>query len=208
MRIAHYVDGFNLYYRALKGTADKWLDVVALCQLLKPTETVASVRYFTARIKPLPNDPSQATRQQVYLRALATVKGLEIHFGSFLEKTRTRPLAQPGKPKFVRVQDREEKGSDVNLASYLVLDAARESADHYAVISNDSDLVTPVELVRSELGQQVTIWTPEREHPSSGLKRAVPSGQFRIIRKNTYAKAQLPPTLTDPNGTITKPKSW
>ena len=32
MRTVVYVDGFNLYYGALKGTSWKWLDLVALSQ--------------------------------------------------------------------------------------------------------------------------------------------------------------------------------
>ena len=34
MRTAIYVDGFNLYYRALKGTPYKWVDLLALSQQL------------------------------------------------------------------------------------------------------------------------------------------------------------------------------
>jgi hypothetical protein len=37
----------------------------------------------------------------------------------------------------------EEKGSDVNLASHLLLDAFQNSFDVGAVLSNDSDLVEP-----------------------------------------------------------------
>ena len=34
----------------------------------------------------------------------------------------------------------EEKGSDVNLATYLLVDAFRNDADAFAGVSNDSDL--------------------------------------------------------------------
>jgi len=47
-----YVDGFNLYYGALKGTPLKWLDIAALCRLLLPGDTINRIRYFTARIQP------------------------------------------------------------------------------------------------------------------------------------------------------------
>jgi hypothetical protein len=30
MRVRVYVDGFNLYYRALRGTPYKWLDLLAI----------------------------------------------------------------------------------------------------------------------------------------------------------------------------------
>lgn len=50
MRTNVYVDGFNLYYGSLKGTAYKWLDPDALCQRLLPRNEVHRIRYFTAMI--------------------------------------------------------------------------------------------------------------------------------------------------------------
>jgi hypothetical protein len=57
-RAAVYIDGFNLYYGALKGTQYKWLDVEALARRLAPTDQLVAVRYFTARVRPQPNDHS------------------------------------------------------------------------------------------------------------------------------------------------------
>jgi hypothetical protein len=48
-----YVDGFNLYYGALRGTPHRWLDIGAFCDLLLPKNDVRKVRYFTARVRPL-----------------------------------------------------------------------------------------------------------------------------------------------------------
>jgi hypothetical protein len=46
-----YIDGFNLYYGALKGTAHKWLNIVALAQAVLPDEcTLSAVKYYTARV--------------------------------------------------------------------------------------------------------------------------------------------------------------
>ena len=50
MRTFVYVDGFNLYYGALKGTPFKWLDLVALFgKVLQPRHDILKVKYFTAR---------------------------------------------------------------------------------------------------------------------------------------------------------------
>ena len=51
-----FVDGFNLYYSCLRGTAFKWLDVVALFRdgIVKVQDAqteVTGVRYFTAPVK-------------------------------------------------------------------------------------------------------------------------------------------------------------
>ena len=56
-----YIDGFNLYYGALRGTPFKWLDVRALCARMLPTNTIAQIRYFTANVSPglkIPNATS------------------------------------------------------------------------------------------------------------------------------------------------------
>ena len=71
MRTFVHADGFNLYYRALKGTAWKWLDLPALCaKILQPHHDIRKVKYFTARVSGTPPDPSKPQRQDVYLRAL------------------------------------------------------------------------------------------------------------------------------------------
>ena len=71
MRTFVYVDGFNLYYGALKGTPSKWLDQqVLLATVLQPHHDILTVKYFTARVSGTPADPSKPQRQDVYLRAL------------------------------------------------------------------------------------------------------------------------------------------
>ena len=71
MRTYIYVDGFNLYYRALKGTAFKWLDLAGLFRtVLQPHHQILKIKYFTARVSARRNDPSQPQRQDVYLRAI------------------------------------------------------------------------------------------------------------------------------------------
>ncbi len=118
-----YVDGFNLYYGAVKGTPYKWLDLAALSRFAFPRYFIDRIHYFTARVgRPRGGaDPSKPQRQQVYLRALGTIPNLDIHYGRFL-LTKTRMALvdpPPGGPRTAEVFKTEEKGSDVNLASYL-----------------------------------------------------------------------------------------
>ena len=51
-----YIDGFNFYYGAVRGTPYKWLDFMALfTKLLKPPKyEILSIKYFTALV----SDPS------------------------------------------------------------------------------------------------------------------------------------------------------
>jgi hypothetical protein len=52
-----YVDGFNLFYGALKGSPYKWLNLEALCQRLLPKDSIRQIRYFTAKVSARPGDP-------------------------------------------------------------------------------------------------------------------------------------------------------
>ncbi|MFW5857215.1 MAG: NYN domain-containing protein, partial [Planctomycetota bacterium] len=142
MRTYVYVDGFNLYYGCLKGTPFRWLDLVSLCRNLLPQNEILKIKYFTAHVKPNPNDTTSHLRQEQYLRALATTPMVEVIFGHFLRSTvwMPRAISEGGKPQYVEVIKTEEKGSDVNLAVHLVNDAHLDLFDVGVVVSNDSDL--------------------------------------------------------------------
>ncbi len=210
MRTNVYVDGFNLYYGCLKGTPYRWLDLEALCARLLTNNRVHRIRYFTARVSARPNKAHDPVHQDKYLRALATLPTVSIHLGSFLTKPTKMPLAlpRPGGPKFADVLKTEEKGSDVNLATYLLADAFRGDAAAFVVVSNDSDLTEPIRIVRHELGKVVGVINP---HPPNKRSRALLSCKptfFKQIRRGALAASQFPETLTDATGTITKPAGW
>lgn len=208
MRTNVYIDGFNLYYGCLKGTPYRWLDVEALCGRLLPKDEIHRVRYFTARIaawKPGDHGPAH---QDVYLRALATLPKTTVHEGEFYVSRPRMPLAnpQPGGPKTVEVIKSEEKGSDVALATYLVLDAARGDCEASVIITNDSDLREPIRIVREELGLVTGVINP---HPANRRSRALTGSFFKQIRPNALAACQLPASLQDADGrTITRPAGW
>ena len=93
MRTYVYVDGFNLYYGAVKGTPFRWLDLVELArQVLPAGHSIEKLKYFTARVSGA-SDSGAPARQQIYLNALRTLPEVEVHFGSFLAKTIWRPLS-------------------------------------------------------------------------------------------------------------------
>jgi hypothetical protein len=70
MRTYVYIDRFNLYYRAVKGTPHKWLDFNALfLHLLSSKNQIISIKYFTALVSGK-FDPDQPIRQKTFLRAL------------------------------------------------------------------------------------------------------------------------------------------
>ncbi|MDE0168706.1 MAG: hypothetical protein OXS29_04225 [bacterium] len=133
-----YVDGFNLYYRALKDGPFRWLDLSTLAETLFPEDTIHRICHFTVRLDSRPGNPLQPRRQLVYLRALATLPNFEIHYGAFRSGVKRRPLAEPvaGLPAHVLVRDSEEKGSDVNLATRLLVDGFNGDYEQAVVVSN------------------------------------------------------------------------
>ena len=108
-------------------------------------------------------------------------------------------------PRFVEILDTEEKGSDVNPASYLLLDGFENEYDMAAVVSNDSDLALPVELARTKLGKEVGIYDPSPRR-SFQLKGA--ATWYRHLRKGPLRASLFPDILSDAKGRITKPKGW
>lgn len=202
-----YVDGLNLYYGALKGTPYKWLDLGRLCKFLLPRDEIARINYYTAMVVAHPDDRDAPTRQGFYLRALRTIPNLSIYYGHFLTQARYLPLASPlpGGPTKVRVLKDEEKGSDVNLATHLVRDGFRGAFEVAVVISNDSDLLEPIRVVRYELGLPIGILNPHKK-PSRALSPHVTF--FKQIRPGHLKRSQFPSILTDNVGTFTKPRSW
>jgi uncharacterized LabA/DUF88 family protein len=145
-----YVDGFNLYYGALKNTPYRWLNLAKLCQIMLPRDTINQIKYFTALVNPRVTDPDQLTRQQIYLRALQTIPNVEIIYGHFLTHEIMMPLAPP-KAGHVKVLKTEEKGSDVNLALHMLSDGYKNAYDVAVIVSNDSDLLLPIQFVKKEL---------------------------------------------------------
>ena len=225
-----YVDGFNFYYGAAKHTPYKWANLAVLCTNILPGLAIHRLRYFTALVKALPSDPHARTRQEIYIRALETLPNLTVHTGHFLQSTVSMPLAHPPAtgPRFAEVIKMEEKGSDVNIATYMLVDAFRGDCDQLVVVTNDSDLAEPVRIINKELKLPVGIFNPHtadtamrraritghpfrKPRPSVELKKVA-----RFYREVTsegpgsaMARSQFPNELVDAAGRkIRKPSTW
>ena len=211
-----YIDGFNLYNGSVKNTQFKWLDLGALCSTLLPGHTIGRIRYFTAAVVGFPHDPQAPARQDVYIRALRTIPNLTVHkdgwFASNAILLPQYPLAyrNPKRPpQAVQVQRMEEKRTDVDLATHLLVDCFFNDFDEAAVISNDSDFALPIEIVKSRFGKRIGVINPHLPDRMSGHLQRAASYHLRTINRSVLAKCQFPPTLTDAQGrTITKPASW
>jgi hypothetical protein len=152
---------------------------VRFCERALPRNDIELVRFFTARLDPTRGRAGQRSRQDAYLEALTMLPRLTIHFGEFVEHAKRHWLvhAPVGGPRTAEVWVPEEKGSNVNLASHLLLDAFRGAFDVAVVISNDADLLEPVRMVREELGRTVGVLRVE-----GGQRRCIFSGRADFIR--------------------------
>jgi hypothetical protein len=207
-RVNVYVDAFNLYYGCLKGTPFRWLDLEALSRRYVRAGRLHRVRYFTANVTPRPDDPRAPQRQQAYLRALRTIPFLTVHLGRFQESEVRMRLADPprGGPTTVVVRRTEEKGSDVNLASHLLMDAMKGDFELALVVSNDSDLCEPIRMTIREAGRPVGVLIPH-DRASIDIAR-IPPTFIKRIRRGALAASQFPDVIHDARGPVHRPPGW
>jgi len=218
-----YVDGFNLYYRALKATrrnprpGRKWLDLYKFVKRAMPAETdVQRINYYTADISAIP-DADAPKRQQDYFKALGSIPCLRIHKGQFLvsrpmmyldESLTFSPKAktpQDPPPRFARVVKTEEKGTDVNLAVHLVRDAFAGEFEQAVVISNDTDLAEAIRIVTVEVGLPVYLIAGASRQSATLIEQAT---GIKYAERHIQ-RCQFPDTITTADGeTVTKPAGW
>ena len=199
-RVIVYADGFNLYFGLLEAGYDnyKWLDIKSLAtSLLKPNQKLIQVKYFTSRVG---NNPDKQKRQTTYLEALES-KGIVIYYGHY----------QSGSLECNRCGNiwatYQEKMTDVNIATQMIIDAYQDNYDMAMLISGDSDLVPPIKSIHENFSQKrvFVAFPPKRHNTSVSL---VAKGSMTIGRKKIF-ETQLPPEVKKHDGFILrKPKEW
>ena len=230
-----YVDGFNLYKGVLERNPQyKWLDLVSFCASVRPEMCLSNVFYFTANVKArFPGDKAPE-RQHAYLRVLAN-QGIKVVRGKFRSDakwlrvtsilrtaviepnlpawfgivqnalTTSERLALPDLPK-ASVWDSKEKGSDVNLASQLLLDVLKLRLRAALVITGDSDLITPIRFCVDEEAD-IHVLVPNKRQPSAALRNVATS--LSELHPSKLAEHQLPRSFrTKTGGNIVRPETW
>lgn len=104
------------------------------------------------------------------------------------------------------VRKREEKGSDVNVASHLLHDVLTGTVDAAIVVSNDSDLELPLKIAR-EYVPTGTI-NPSTNYLAGALRGKATQGPgrhwWKQLQPADFTRSQLP----DPVGKYRKPVGW
>jgi uncharacterized LabA/DUF88 family protein len=193
---------------------------------------VVRLVYCTTRVSGA-TDPKGQQHQYAYLQALQQTAGLHIEYGYFMENLKRAPLATEdpvnGHPLLtesrwpVMVQDsagvdvrrarfivqylrREEKGSDVNVATHLLLDTVENQIDGAVVVSNDSDLRLPIQEVKTRI--PVGLVNPGQRRMAGALRLPADYGVGRHwwlnLTRGDYTSSQLP----DRCGKYVKPAGW
>lgn len=150
----------------------------------------------------------KGTPHKLYINALKSAGRVTVYTGHFLSHPKRRPrreaCVQCGE-KYAEVIITEEKGTDVNLATHLVYDACTEAFDVAAIISNDSDLATPIEFAIKKCGKTVGIINP---HPVPARTLSQAAGFYKKLRSGALEASQFPATFSAGGRTFTKPDTW
>lgn len=167
MRVAAFIDGFNLYHALHDQRLEhlKWVDLRRLCEVFAPTpdHMLGAVYYFSAFAT---WRPAAFARHRAFVAALSAV-GVTPVMGKFKAKDRfCRHCGSVWK-------HHEEKETDVNIALYLLRDAYQDQFDRALIISGDSDLAPAVRMVRQLFAHKdVRIIAPYGRHYSMDLVNA------------------------------------
>lgn len=190
------------------------------------------VVYCTAMIDSQTNPVGHA-EQDTYIRALRGAGIVDrVEFGHYVARVKKAPLATEdihGKPVLttsdwpVKIQDsaagnvpharfivsyafREEKGSDVNVASHLLLDTLESRVDAAIVISNDSDLALPLVEARKRI--PVGTVNPSPNHLAGRLRGRRADGVGRHWWLQLTSADLHGHQLPDPCSGFAKPSAW
>jgi len=201
-----YIDGFNLYYGALKDGPYKWLNLERYFHLLRPHDQIEKIRYFTAQVV-----GAAAIRQAAYLSAIETLPLVEVILGQFKTKQikglcRSCPL-----PSAQYITTYEEKRTDVNIALWMLHDAHRDLCDRMILVSGDSDLVPAIAMVKNQYPtKEIIVYIPalDRVRGAAVELRSI-AHKNRTLPLHLLSKSQFPASIPSGSGSpIEKPATW
>jgi 6-hydroxy-3-succinoylpyridine 3-monooxygenase len=219
-----YIDGYNLYFGALKPTQYKWLDPIKLVtQQIIPrsapkkfaTCNPAPVHatFFTSKVIPAISFSKDAPLdQKTYHEALLSqypennfeiIEGYHTHNPVYSRKVDTsQPNRLHANCEQVKVWKIEEKQTDVNIAVSAMRDAFTDSElEHMIFVSNDTDLCGLLKYLSSMNKFTIGVVAPiyngsnESRKASKGLEE-VSDWMSHSIKSEELANSQLPLHIT------------
>jgi uncharacterized LabA/DUF88 family protein len=201
-KVIVYVDGFNFYY-GLKSKKWKnlyWLDMVGFfSSFLKPYQELIELYYFSAK----PFDAGKHDRKDKLFQANNCNPKFNLILGKYLKKEIVCPHCKKIIHSF------EEKETDVRIATKIVSDAYHKRCDIAVIVSADSDLIPPIELIREfNPLQRVYVYFPPNRYSSNlarlsdGIKKL--DGAFNFFKQHI-----LPASIKLASGYVLEcPDKW
>jgi len=201
-----YIDGFNLYYGAIRGGPHKWLNLERFFKLLLPGDDIQVIRYYSALI-----DGPHRRNQVTYLRALETLPLVETILGQFKNKQVTCRVSGCSYTGSRRFTTTEEKRTDVNIAIHMLDDGCRDLCDRQILVSGDSDLVPAVNHVKQRFpNMEIVVYVPAREGTrGAAVELRSAADKDRLLPLQILPHAQFPARVPDGSGGfIERPSTW
>lgn len=130
----------------------------------------------------------------------------------FLHVSRLNPIkGQPARDcELVDIWKLVEKQSDVALALHAYSDALRGEVDHVVLVTNDTDVVPCLDLIRAHTAAKIGLIVPTRDgmRPVNGdLSRRTDWVRSHVLDAE-LAMSQLPAMVRLAGGPVHKPISW
>ncbi|MCX6647560.1 MAG: NYN domain-containing protein [bacterium] len=203
-----YVDGFNLYYGLVKDGPYKWLNLEKYFTRIRQHDQVLKILYFTAMV----SGPTRSNQIE-YLRALETLKTIEIIKGKLVSRQVTCKVPRCNYTGIRIFNSAEEKGTDVNIAVRMIDDAFHNRCDNFVLVSGDSDLAPALRFIKHQFPKkQLFVYIPVRQsHRLERHNRILASiaDKYNFTPDGLLKHSQFPDTFQDSSGqTISKPSGW
>jgi len=211
-RVSVYIDGFNFYYglkrkKAVDNDWKKfyWINFVKLFDHFNlNNQTLQKVYYFTTP----PLNFQKSNRQGALLEANKLLNGnqFEVITGKFYEKAQICPVCN------ATFTVPEEKRTDVNISCQMLRDCAQNKTDTLVLVSADSDLVPPLELIKKDYPRKkIKIFFPPKSF-SYDLNNLVKfhKGKVTFLERNKvrFINSVMPSVITVDGKTCTIPAKW
>jgi hypothetical protein len=203
-RVIVYIDGFNLYYglKAKNWQKYYWLNLHSFAaNLLKDNQLLQKVKYFTSLVSSTPSDPNKNKRQKTYIEALETLPNIQIFYGHYL----TSPVQCYNCG--YRWSLPNEKMTDVNIATEMLVDSFYNNFDMALLISADSDLIAPIKKISELFSEKKIIIAFPPERFSKNL--SICASAYFIIGRTKFSDNQFPQVVKKSDGfELVRPASW
>ena len=211
-RVNVYIDGFNFFHglRTMRKTDPDWqkfywLDMVKLFDhFILPGQTLQKVYYFSAP----DHVPERRLRQEIFFRAnwLMNPGRFDVIYGKYYPKKLKCKLCTG------RYKTHEEKRTDVNICAYMMSDCALNNVDALMLVTADSDLITPIEMMRRDYpDKKLRLFFPPsvNSRELANIMKTIKKEPIYLEKhKQKFVKSLFPDVFSIDGTTLTIPDKW